>query len=364
MATATPPVFLSTDPIAVVTDMVAQYQAATGKTLYPAQIESLLVDLAAYREGLTRQDLQNAALQCLVQFATGTNLEALGPLVGVPGRLQPQAPTVPLFITIPAAVSVVTTFASGYQVSSPDGTIWSLTYGVAIPAGSTTSAATAQAASTGSAENGIPSGTSFSPLTGTCTVASTGISGGGSDLETDDQLRARIMLAPYGFSVAGPSGAYKFFALGANSSIVDAAVVNGGSGIVNVYPLCLTGLPSPEVIADVQAALNPDTCIPLCDTVNVLSPVPVNYTLEANLVLYLAADPAVVIPAAIAAAQAYIAGRSAGMALNLVGSQVVAALSIPGVYSVSLVGWVDQVLAKNQWANGTVQINDLGFANE
>jgi hypothetical protein len=49
----------------------------------------------------------------------------------------------------------------------------------------------------------------------------------GTDDETDEELRERIRLAPSQFSVAGPTGAYKFFAKSAHPSIVDVSVTIG-----------------------------------------------------------------------------------------------------------------------------------------
>ena len=49
--------------------MIASFQALAGRTLYPAQVERLLIDLYAYRESLVRNAIQYAAMQCLVAFA-------------------------------------------------------------------------------------------------------------------------------------------------------------------------------------------------------------------------------------------------------------------------------------------------------
>jgi phage-related baseplate assembly protein len=71
------------DPQAVTDELVAAYETATGKTLYPAQIERLLIDLIAYRETLIRAAINDAARQNLVRFARAPMLDYLGELVGV-----------------------------------------------------------------------------------------------------------------------------------------------------------------------------------------------------------------------------------------------------------------------------------------
>ena len=85
--TTTAPPFLETDPSILVDSLVAAFESASGKTLYPAQVERLMVDVMAYREGLVRQTIQYAAEQNLVDFATGARLEALGRLLGVSSRI-------------------------------------------------------------------------------------------------------------------------------------------------------------------------------------------------------------------------------------------------------------------------------------
>ncbi|EFD1750443.1 baseplate protein, partial [Escherichia coli] len=50
----TEPDFIERDADKITAEMIAKYEADTGKTLYPAQAERLLIDLWAYREMLVR----------------------------------------------------------------------------------------------------------------------------------------------------------------------------------------------------------------------------------------------------------------------------------------------------------------------
>ena len=63
------PSFIDRDPQAITAEIVAQYEQLTGKTLYPAQVERLLIDVIAYRETLVRIGIQEAAKQNLVAYA-------------------------------------------------------------------------------------------------------------------------------------------------------------------------------------------------------------------------------------------------------------------------------------------------------
>lgn len=77
------PSFIDRDPVVITSELKAAWEATTGKTLYPGQVESLLIDLIAYRETLIRIGIQEAAKQNLVAYANAPMLDYLGELVGV-----------------------------------------------------------------------------------------------------------------------------------------------------------------------------------------------------------------------------------------------------------------------------------------
>ena len=79
----TEPDFIERDADKITAEMIAQYEAATGKTLYPGQIERLLIDLIAYRETLVRTAINDTGRQNLVAFSRAPMLDYLGELVGV-----------------------------------------------------------------------------------------------------------------------------------------------------------------------------------------------------------------------------------------------------------------------------------------
>ena len=95
------------DPLAITDELVRAYEAATGKTLYPAQIERLFIDLIAYRETLVRGLINDVARQNLVAFARAPMLDFLGELVGV-SRLSAQPARTTLRFTRPGAAAAAT----------------------------------------------------------------------------------------------------------------------------------------------------------------------------------------------------------------------------------------------------------------
>src|ERR1700684_854587 len=82
-----PPGFVSDadglDPNFILADMVTAFQAAAGRTLQPAQVERLLINLYAYRESLVRNAIQYAGEQNLLAYAAFPMLDYLGQLLGV-----------------------------------------------------------------------------------------------------------------------------------------------------------------------------------------------------------------------------------------------------------------------------------------
>ena len=100
-------------------------------------------------------------------------------------------------------------------------------------------------------------------------------------METDDNYRQRIHLSPEKYSVAGPGGAYDYWAKSAHQDIIDVAVYSPEPGVVDVRPLMTGGeLPDDEILDLVRTALDPEEVIPLTDTCQVLAPEVVTYDLE------------------------------------------------------------------------------------
>lgn len=370
----------------VLNDMITSFQAATGRTLYPAQVEQLLINLYAYRESLIRNAVQYCGQQNLLAFAVYPMLDYIGQLFNVT-RQPAQPATTTLLITLTGPQGTSTTIAAGYNAGTSDGAFtFSTTADLVIPAGQTTGTVAATCATAGSAGNGYLAGTVNIPLTTNALVASvsnTATTGNGSDGETagttagDNHYRSRIQAAPNNLTTAGPSGQYRSLALGVSSTIVDAQVVTPVPGTVNVYILTgpatepaaypnNTGIPSGALLSAVQSTLNADTVRPICDTVSVLSVTEVDYTVTGAITLYANVDYATVAAGITAAAQAMMLSLAARIAQDIVPAQWTAALSVAGVYDMQLTFTANIagspltpssdgsfILTAGQWANCT-----------
>lgn len=155
--------------------------------------------------------------------------------------------------------------------------------------------------------------------------------------EDDTSLRRRVQLSFEGFSTAGSAGSYVFHALGADADVLDVAVESQTPGDVTVYVLSRTGTgeASPELVAAVAAALNPDEVRPLTDSVTVQSANIVTYEVTAELTLYPGPDSEVVRQAAEDAVTAYV-GQIKRIGLDVSRSGLMKQLHQPGVQDVQL----------------------------
>lgn len=104
---------------------------------------------------------------------------------------------------------------------------------------------------------------------------------GGTDREDDDALAERVYLAPQGYSVAGPEGAYRFWVRSYSQLVQDCFVTSESPGEVDIYVLLEDGeLPGEEFISGLQDFLDDETRRPLTDHVVVKAPQTVEYTIE------------------------------------------------------------------------------------
>jgi phage-related baseplate assembly protein len=247
---------------------------------------------------------------------------------------------------------------AGTLIGTGSGVLFTTDSSLTIAAGTSSGTITATCTVTGVSGNGFTAGQvnefASTPIVGILSVANTNTTSGGAETETDDRYRERIKLAPERFSVAGSVGAYRFYTLSVSQTIIDAAVLQPQRGQVKVYALTSTGAPSAALITQIQNTLLPDTVRPLTDAVEVLAPVATNYSIVASLITLNTADPAIVLATAQTAINAYVADRRSKLGQDIVRSQIIAALSVPGVYRVDLTSPVADVpVALSGFANNT-----------
>ncbi|PPT94907.1 baseplate assembly protein [Xanthomonas arboricola pv. arracaciae] len=170
--------------------------------------------------------------------------------------------------------------------------------------------------------------------------------------ESDVDFRRRIQLAPEGFSVAGPEGAYIYHALSAAADVMDASATSPAPGqvLVTVQSRTGTGKAPQELLDKVAAVLTDADVRPLTDEVTVQSAQIVNYAIRGSVYTYAGPDSSVVMREALRSLQAYLA-EAHRIGHDVPESAIKAKLFVEGVQRVELI-WpaIDVKVSRTQAA--------------
>lgn len=363
------PNFIERDPDVITQEWIAAYEEKSGKVLQPAQIERLMVDVGAYRETVLRNKIQEAAKQNLLSYAPLEILEHIGEPFGVSKLLAKYSVTV-LKFSVDEPLDFDFTIEKGTEVETKDGLfIFRTKETVILKAFELSVSVEAECETAGSAANNYKIGSInnlLTPLSYISTVENITISSGGVDDETADNLRERIRQSPEQFSNAGSKGAYRFHTLSAHQSIIDVAITSPSAGVVNIYLLTNDGIPSDEIIKIVQNYLSDDKIRPLTDYVQVFASEKVEFSIKANILLYMDADSQSVIKTIDSKMKEYKVSLSEKLGKDVIKTQIISILnSIYGVFKVELEMPEDIDIKEHQWADlVNYEITIGGYADE
>jgi phage-related baseplate assembly protein len=155
-------------------------------------------------------------------------------------------------------------------------------------------------------------------------------------MEDDARLRRRTQLAPEAFSIAGPAGAYEYWALTVAPEIADAYAFSPTPGVVRVVVAMAAGEDvAQESVSNISTFLGREDVRPLTDTVSVIPADAVDYEVTATLVIKRGPDPSAVKDAAEASLAAYVHERDR-IGADAYHSGIVSALAVGGVDNVVL----------------------------
>lgn len=341
----------------ILSQTIAKYESDSGKTLQPAHIERLIINTYAYREALARQQMNEAYRQQHVRFATGLMLDLCGDDVNTP-RLEASAARCTLRFTGKTLRSDVD-IPTGTQVAVGEIVFATIEPG-RLTAARPRADLQAVCLTAGLAGNGWSVGQINilqSEFAADISATNISVPSGGAETESDDAYRRRIMLAPESYSVAGPVGAYEYWARAVSPAICDVHVGHALDekneeigGTVAVTVLTKTGMPSEALLTQVKTALSGEKKRPLCDTVIVQAPTAVEYTLVAELVLLTGSNALDVKTAAEQAWAAYEAAKQEQLGSDIVQLDIQTVLKVAGVYDVRLTSPASQVLKPSEWA--------------
>lgn len=268
-------------------EIITLYERLAERTLAKGDPVRLFLETIILIIVQQRSLIDYAAKQNLLAYASGDYLDHIGALLEVT-RLEASHAMTTLKFTLSESQSSVVIIPAGTRASPGGGNIlFATTESVEVPSGSTEITVTAECTVSGVQGNGFIAGQIrrlVDPFPYEMTVTNITESYGGSDKENDENFRERIQIAPESFSVAGPKGAYEYYARSAHQDIIDVAVIGPPeieAGYVRLYPLMKGGeLPSQEVLDAVLAKCGADDVRPLTDCVSVHSPETVSYALN------------------------------------------------------------------------------------
>jgi phage-related baseplate assembly protein len=279
--------------LSMITDYQAAYQQQTGqiKILAAGDPIRIWIYAQALRIYTLYQLLDYTGKQNLLKYAQGGFLDNIGARIG-DIRSQAVAAVATVTFTLSAVQPSVTPIPAGTRVTAGDDVFFATTVYAEIPAWQQSLSLTVQCMDVGAAGNGYQPGELkilVDPIAYVASVSNAEVSQGGVDEQTDDQFRADIFLKPESFSVAGPAGAYEYWAKKYDASIIDVAVTSPSACTVDVRFLLQNGqIPQTAMISGLTTYLSADNIRPLTDNVTVGAPTPITY----NLTLTYYIDPA------------------------------------------------------------------------
>ncbi len=361
------PEFVERDPQKIVEEMIAQYETVTGRTLYPAQVERLIIDLVAYRESMTREAVQDAGKQNLVSFAREPFLDYLGELLGV-RRLPGSSARVLLRFKFTAPLTISLVIPAGTRAQDSGGAFtFAVVTDATVPVGATSAEVWSAAIESGTRANGLTAGqvsVLLDALGVAATVSNVSTSYGGSAAEDDTRFRDRVRLAAER-PACGTFAAYRFHAMSTHPDIVDVGTTSDRPGEMRVSALALDGILDTSLLDALRVQLNRDDVRPATDQVVVIPAERVAFRIEAHLTLYSGAAAGDAQRQAVQRLQDWATQQRRRLGRDLVPSQIIERLqSVQGVYRVELPLPAFRELTEHQWSDCEgIQVVIIGVSN-
>lgn len=359
--------FALKDIDSILNDMISGFEQAyfnqTGQqiTLYPGDKIRIFLYTQALREFQLRQLIDFSAKQNLLKYASGNYLDNLGAYQDCI-RQQPSYAAVTEKFILSTSQPIMQTIPKGTRVSTGNAVYFATTEDIQVPSGATDISATLKCLTPGIIGNDFTPGqinVLVDPLPWIASVTNSDTSQGGADLESDDNFRERIRQAPEGFSVAGPSGAYEYFAKLYNQSVSDVKVSSPSAGNVDVRVLLQNGtVPDSTFLNGLNEYLSDKTRRPLTDNVTVNAPDVVNYDIA--LTYYILNDNSAAVSNIQSnvnqAVQDYILWQKSKIGRDINPSELISRIINAGAKRVDIINPVYTAVADNQVAVASANV--------
>lgn len=221
------PKFVDANAATILKDIIANYQRISGTTVYPAQSDYQILTCLAYEKAISMNRINEAGKSMLLDFSKAPVIDYLSSLLGVERLPANKASCTLRFNLVVGHLQVL--LPLGTRVASSDGAvIYETIDDVTVLEGVNTIDITAECQTEGKTGNNYAIGSINviqDPYAFVQSVSNIDITKGGSDEETDDELRKRVKLAPSVFSVAGSKNAYIYWTKSANTLITDVSII-------------------------------------------------------------------------------------------------------------------------------------------
>lgn len=235
--------FAETDTAPLVSEMIAAYETITGVTVRPASPERLFILWVADVIVQLRTMINYAANQNIPSRASGANLDALGELFYDRDRPGAVPATCKMRVNISEVQNTAILIPKGTRFT--DGgytTLWDNTEDVYIPAGSTSAEIALVCETAGTGGNGYVAGqintlVDISNVRYYSSCANTTETDGGAEAATDEEYYALLRASEDAYSVAGPMGAYEYWAKSVSTNVADVKAIRPTEEIDKTLPL-------------------------------------------------------------------------------------------------------------------------------
>ena len=289
------PDFVTIEARRLLNDAKAHFEAETGRTLYPSQVEMYLLETIAYMLSVRGAQEQLAFENCFVAYARSQWLDTHGAERNTP-RLPATPATTTLRFSTGGPANARIRIPAGTRVADEAGQAQFMTTAVAfIEAGEQQVDVRAAATEPGAQANGFAEGALsaiIDQVPGIAAVTSLSETGGGAEREDNDRYRARLALAFERIGDGLSRERYVTDVLGWNARCIDVAVIRPRPGHVNIYPLMDTGAPNREELASLLTIFNTSNTHQ-GDYIRTFAPIPHEFEVDLSLTL---SDPDAVRP--------------------------------------------------------------------
>lgn len=223
--------FVSTDTSALLSAFVTAYEKLTDRTVNPADPDMLFIRWVVDMFIQERININYAGNQNIPSRAVGSNLDALGELFYTHTRPGATKATCTMQVTLSAAQLSAILIPAGTRFTDTNYTLyWDAVEDVYIQAGTRTGTVTIECETAGTAGNDYQVGqintlVDISNIRYYDSCGNTTVSDGGAEAATDEEFYQLLRASEDAYSVAGPIGAYEYWAKQVSTEIADLKAI-------------------------------------------------------------------------------------------------------------------------------------------